>query len=45
MYYIENPGAIDTFGIMSSLKGVLKPAQKRAVAEWIVDEFEDKSFR
>ncbi len=54
MHYIENPsieysmcnpGAIDQFGIMPSLKGVLKPAEKRAVAEWLVDEFEDKVFK
>ena len=54
MYYIENPsidysmcngGAIDQFGIMPSLKGVLKEEEKRAVAEWLVDEFEDKEFK
>ena len=54
MHYIEKPsldysmcdaGAIDNFGIMPTLKGVLKAEEKRAVAEWLVDEFEDKTFR
>lgn len=53
-HYIENPsldysmcdpGAIDTFGIMPTLKGVLNEEEKQAVAEWIIDEFEDKTFR
>ncbi len=53
-HYIENPsldysmcdpGAIDTFGIMPTLKGVLKEEEKQAVAEWLIDEFEDTNFK
>lgn len=54
MHYIENPsldysmcnpGAIDKFGIMPTQKGNITPKEKRAVAEWIVDAFADKTFR
>lgn len=51
--YIDNPSvqysmcepmAIEKFGIMPSLKGKLNEAQKQAVAEWIYDHYEGKTF-
>ncbi|EQB40703.1 hypothetical protein M947_00190 [Sulfurimonas hongkongensis] len=50
--YIENPSidyslchpqAIDTFGIMKSIKG-LSQEEKEAVAYWIYDRYEDVDF-
>lgn len=51
--YIDNPSvqysmcepmAIEKFGIMPSLKGKLNEAQKEAVAQWIYDRYEGKTF-
>ncbi|MCK9490917.1 MAG: cytochrome c [Sulfurimonas sp.] len=50
--YIENPSidyimchpqAIDTFGVMKSIKG-LSQEEKEAVAYWIYDRYEDVDF-
>ena len=51
--YIDNPSvqysmcepmAIEKFGIMPSLKGKLNERQKEAVAQWIYDRYEGKTF-
>lgn len=51
--YIDNPSiqysmcepmALEHFGVMPSLKGKLNEKQKQAVAEWIYDYYEGKSF-
>lgn len=51
--YIDNPSiqysmcepmALEHFGVMPSLKGKLNEKQKQAVAEWIYDHYEGKSF-
>lgn len=51
--YIDNPSiqysmcepmALEKFGVMPSLKGKLNEAQKQAVAEWIYDRYEGKTF-
>lgn len=51
--YIDNPSlqysmcepmAIEKFGIMPSLKGKLNEVQKQAVAEWVYDRYEGKTF-
>lgn len=51
--YIENPSiqysmcepmALEHFGIMPSLKGKLTEKEKQAVAEWIYDYYEGKTF-
>lgn len=51
--YIQNPqldysmctaGAIETFGVMPSLKGKLRADEKQAVAEWLYDRYENVEF-
>ena len=51
--YIDNPSiqysmcepmALEHFGVMPSLKGKLDEKQKQAVAEWIYDHYEGKTF-
>lgn len=51
--YIDNPSvqysmcepmAIEKFGIMPSFKGKLNEKDKQAVAEWIYDRYEGKTF-
>jgi hypothetical protein len=51
--YIDNPSiqysmcepmALEHFGVMPSLKGKLNEKQKQAVAEWIYDHYEGKTF-
>ncbi|MFA6187656.1 MAG: c-type cytochrome [Sulfuricurvum sp.] len=51
--YIDNPSiqysmcepmALEKFGVMPSLKGKLNEAQKQAVAEWVYDRYEGKTF-
>lgn len=51
--YIDNPSiqysmcepmALEHFGVMPSLKGKLNEKQKQAVAEWIYDYYEGKTF-
>lgn len=51
--YIDNPNiqysmcepmALEHFGVMPSLKGKLNEKQKQAVAEWIYDHYEGKTF-
>jgi hypothetical protein len=39
-----NPGALDRFGQMPSLKGKLTDDEKQAVAEWLYDYYEEKKF-
>ena len=39
-----NPGAMERFGEMPSLKGKLSETEKQAVAEWVYDHFEGKKF-
>lgn len=52
--YIENPSvqysmchpmAIEKFGIMPSLKGKLKAAERQAVAEWVYDRYQGVQFQ
>ncbi len=45
MYSMCNPGALDRFGQMPSLKGKLTEEEKQAVAEWVYDYYEGKLFR
>ncbi|MDO9305589.1 MAG: c-type cytochrome [Sulfuricurvum sp.] len=51
--YIDNPSiqysmcepmALEKFGVMPSLKGKLNNKQKEAVAAWIYDRYEGKTF-
>ena len=42
-YIMCHPQAIDTFGIMKSIKG-LSEDEKQAVAYWIYDRYEDVDF-
>jgi hypothetical protein len=51
--YIDNPElyktmcqpmALERFGVMPSLKGVLSDEEKQAVAEWIYDRYENSAF-
>ena len=51
--YIENPnidysmchlGALDRFGVMPSLKGKLSNEEREAVAQWVYDRYEGKTF-
>lgn len=51
--YIDNPSiqysmcepmALEKFGVMPSLKGKLNEAEKQAVAEWVYDHYEGKTF-
>jgi mono/diheme cytochrome c family protein len=39
-----NPGAMERFGEMPSLKGKLSDTEKQVVAEWVYDYFENKRF-
>lgn len=39
-----NPGAIEKFGLMPSLKGKLSEQEKQAVAEWLYDRYENIKF-
>lgn len=52
--YIENPnidysmchlGALDRFGVMPSLKGQLREDEREAVAQWVYDRYEGKTFK
>jgi len=40
-----NAGAIETFGVMPSLKGKLTPQEREAVATWLYDRYEDTTFK
>jgi uncharacterized protein YggL (DUF469 family) len=51
--YIQNPqldysmctaGAIETFGVMPSLKEKLSEEEREAVAEWLYDRYENVEF-
>lgn len=51
--YIENPSiqysmcdpmALEKFGVMPSLKGKLSEEEKQAVAQWVYDRYEGKTF-
>lgn len=51
--YIDNPSiqysmcepmALEKFGVMPSLKGKLNNEQKEAVAQWVYDHYEGKTF-
>lgn len=39
-----NPGALDRFGEMPSLKGKLTDEEKLAVAEWLYDYYDGREF-
>lgn len=43
-YSMCEPMALEKFGVMPSLKGKLNDVQKQAVAEWIYDHYEGKTF-
>ncbi|MDD4854697.1 MAG: c-type cytochrome [Sulfuricurvum sp.] len=43
-YSMCEPMALEKFGVMPSLKGKLNNEQKEAVAVWIYDHYEGKSF-
>lgn len=52
--YIKNPnidysmchlGALDRFGVMPSLKGQLREDEREAVAQWVYDRYEGKTFK
>jgi len=40
-----NPGAIEKFGTMPSLKGKVTPKEANAVAIWLYDRYENSSFK
>ena len=44
-YSMCDPMALEKFGQMPSLKGKLTDTQKQAVAEWLYDRFENKTFQ
>lgn len=44
IYSMCNPGALDRFGQMPSLKGKLSESEKAAVAAWVYDYYEGKAF-
>ena len=44
IYSMCNPGALDRFGQMPTLKGKLMEEEKQAVAEWVYDYYEGKTF-
>ena len=39
-----NPGAIEKFGVMPSLKGKLSEDERQAIAEWLYDRYENITF-
>lgn len=39
-----NPGAIEKFGVMPSLKGKLTEDERQAIAEWLYDRYENVKF-
>ncbi|MBN2815622.1 MAG: c-type cytochrome [Campylobacterales bacterium] len=39
-----NTGAIESFGVMPSLKGKVSEEERQAVAEWLYDRYENISF-
>ncbi|MEA1982328.1 MAG: cytochrome c [Campylobacterota bacterium] len=39
-----NPGAIEKFGVMPSLKGKLNEEERQAIAEWLYDRYENIKF-
>lgn len=43
-YSMCHPMALEKFGVMPSLKGKLNDEQKQAVAEWVFDRYEGKTF-
>jgi len=43
-YSMCEPMALEKFGVMPSLKGKLNNEQKEAVAQWVYDHYEGKSF-
>lgn len=44
-YSMCDPMALEKFGQMPSLKGKLTDTEKQAVAEWLYDRFENKTFQ
>ena len=44
MISLCNPGALDRFGQMPSLKGKLTEEEKQTVAEWLYDYYEEHPF-
>jgi len=44
MISLCNPGALDRFGAMPSLKGKLTDEAKQAVAEWLYDYYDGREF-
>jgi len=43
-YSMCDPMALEKFGVMPSLKGKLNNNQKEAVAAWVYDHYEGKTF-
>lgn len=43
-YSMCEPMALEKFGVMPSLKGKLNNEQKEAVAQWVYDHYEGKTF-
>lgn len=44
MYSMCNPGALETFGVMPSLKGKITEQERQNVAEWVYDRYQNVKF-
>lgn len=44
MYSMCNPGALEKFGVMPSLKGKITEQERQDVAEWIYDRYQNVKF-